>query len=219
MKKIISLLLTAALLTGLSACGAGKNATGTDATGTDATGTDAVAEKEGVSTTDTLAIRKEEAENAVVVYFSHNDVIKEAAEFAASTRNFDLIEIVPKKAYPDDPAELARRIEEEQEKGVHPALKDQPESLADYDIIFLGFPVWNGTIPRAVATFLEDYDMVDKALIPFCYAADGEVGESLNDIASICRYSAIISVYMIPDGDFRNTEPILEGWMDQVLFG
>ena len=119
----------------------------------------------------------------------------------------------------NDPEKLAQRIKEEKEKGVHPALKDQPESLSDYDIVCLGFPVWEGSIPMAVATFLEDYDMVDKVLVPFCYAEDGQVGESLNDIASLCRYSAIVSAYMIPDGDFKNTKPILEGWMDQVLFG
>ena len=212
MKKTVSVITIVLLLFTLASCGEkSRSATSTDATDTDASG--------GVSTSDSLVLNREQAENAVVVYFSHNDVIKEAAEFAASVRELDLIEIVPKKAYPDDAAGLAERIKEEKEKGVRPALKDQPKDLDGYDIIFLGFPVWEGTIPMAVATFLEDYDMVDKALIPFCYAADGKTGESLNDIASLCRYSAIISAYMIPEGDFKNNEPVFEGWMDQVLFG
>ena len=216
MKKLLSVLLAAALLLGLSACGAkNKPATGTDATATDAAAT----EKEGVSTKATLSIRKEQTENTAVIYFSHNDVIKEAAEFAAATRDFDLIEIVPKEAYPDDPEKLSERIKEEKAAGVRPALKDQPENLDGYDILFLGFPVWEGTIPMAVVTFLEDYDMVDKAIVPFCYAADGQLGESLNDIASKCRYSAIVSAYMIPEGEFLYNEPVFEGWMDQVLFG
>ncbi len=217
MKRITAILLAAVLTVGLCACGAKQQ----DATATDATNTDAVhiEETEGVSVQDSLSINKEQAENAVIIYFSHNDVIKEAAEFAASTRDFDLIEIVTKKAYPEDAAQLSARIKEEKEKAVRPALKDQPKNLDGYDIIFLGFPVWEGTIPMAVATFLEDYDMRDKALIPFCYAADGKMGESLNDIASLCRYSAIVSAYMIPDGEFKNSEPVFEGWMDQVLFG
>ncbi|MBQ6119836.1 MAG: hypothetical protein IJK98_11430 [Clostridia bacterium] len=213
MKRIIAVLLVLTLLTGLCACG-GKKSASPKATATDATDTDA-----GVSTVDSLVINNEEVPNAVVVYFSHNDVIQTAAEFAAGTRHYDLIEIVPQKAYPDDEAKLTERIKEEKEKGVRPALKGQPENLDAYDIIFLGFPVWEGGIPMAVATFLEDYDMVDKAIIPFCCAADGQVGESLNDIASLCRYSAIISAYMIPEGDFANSEPVFEGWMDQVLFG
>ena len=216
MKQWTTILL-AVLLIGLCGCSA-KNE---DATASDATGTDAVniVGTEGVDTQQSLSIRKDQAENTVVVYFSHDDVIKEAASFAASTRDFDLIEIVPKKEYPKDAAELAQRIKEEKEKGVRPALKDQPKNLDDYDIIFLGFPVWEGTIPMAVATFLEDYDMGDKAIVPFCYAADGQVGESLNDIASLCRYSAIVSAYMIPEGQFESNEPVFEGWMDQVLFG
>ena len=160
-----------------------------------------------------------QAENAVVIYFSHNDVIKEAAEFAAEARDLDLIEIVTKKDYPDDPVKLAETIREEREKDVRPALKDQPENLDGYDIIFLGFPVWDGSIPMAVASFLEDYDMVNKAIVPFCYAEDGSVGESLEAVARYCRYSAIVSAYMIPTGDFRNNEPVFEGWMTQVLFG
>ncbi|MBQ6065933.1 MAG: hypothetical protein IJK89_03850 [Clostridia bacterium] len=211
MKRTIALLLALVMALGLCACGAEKNATGTDATATDA--------PEGLSTVNSLVMNRDEVSNAVVVYFSHNDVIKTAAEFAASVRDCDLIEIVPQKAYPDDETKLAQRIKEEKEKGVRPALKDQPANLDGYDIIFLGFPVWEGTIPMAVATFLEDYDMYDKAIVPFCCAADGQVGESLNDIASLCRYSAIISAYMVPDGDFADSEPIFEGWMDQVLFG
>ena len=61
--------------------------------------------------------------------------------------------------------------------------------------------------------------MVDKALVPFCCAPDGEVGDSLNDIASLCRYSAITAAYLIPEGDFKDNEPVFEGWMDQTLFG
>ena len=215
-KRLLALLLCAALLTGLCACGA-KNgsATGTDATDTDATGTDAAS----VSTVEGLGYRPEEAANAAVVYFSHNDVIREAAEFAAEARGLELIEIVPKKPYPDDETELAERIKEEKSKTVRPALKDQPESLSGYDIIFIGFPVWEGSIPAPVATFLEDYDMGDKALIPFCYAPDGDLGASLEDIASLCRYSAIVSAYTILEGDFAASEPVFEGWMNQVLFG
>ena len=217
MKRILAVLLALMMTAALCSCGAKQPAaTSTDATGTDA---EAISPSEGVSTAEGLSLRREQAENAVVIYFSHNDVIKEAAEFAASTRDLELIEIVPQKAYPDDADKLAARIKEEKENDDRPALKDQPKSLDDYDIIFIGFPVWEGTIPMAVATFIEDYDMVDKALIPFCYAVDGQVGESLNDIAALCRYSAIVSAYMIPEGDFKNNEPVFEGWMDQVLFG
>ena len=217
LRKTIALLLAAGMLLSFASCGG--NTKSNTATDTDATATDASNTSRELSTSNSLSLRREEAQNAVVVYFSHNDVIKEAAEFAASVRGMALIEITPKKAYPDDEAKLAERVKEEKEKHVRPALKDQPENLDDYDIIFLGFPVWEGTIPMAVATFLEDYDMVDKALIPFCYAADGQLGESLNDINSLCRYSAIVSAYMVPEGDFTNNEPVFEGWMDQVLFG
>ena len=215
MKKTTALLLTAALMCGLCACARTGGATLTDA----ATVSDALSGATGVSTADGLSLRREDVKNAVVVYFSHNDVIKEAAECAAAARQMDLIEIVPEKAYPDNDAALSKRIREEKEKRARPALKDQPENLDGYDILFLGFPVWEGTIPMAVVTFLEDYDMVDKVIIPFCYAEDGDIGESLNDIASSCRYSAIVSAYRIPAGDFKDNEPVFEGWMDQVLFG
>ncbi len=206
MKRLIALTLCLAMLAGLCACGAkNKNATATDATATDA------AKNGGVDAVDSLTYSVEQAENAVVVYFSHNDVVKEAAEFAAEARDLDLIEIVTKKDYPDDPAELAETIREEKEKNVRPALKDQPENL--------DFPVWDGTIPMAVATFLEDYDMMNKAIVPFCCAEDGSVGESLEAIAGCCRYSAIVSAYLIPSGDFKDNEPVFEGWMMQVLFG
>ena len=78
MKRLIALTLCLAMLACLCACGAKNN----NATATDATATDA-AKNGGVDAVDSLTYSVEQAENAVVVYFSHNDVIREAAEFAA----------------------------------------------------------------------------------------------------------------------------------------
>lgn len=211
MKKITALLLISVMIFALCSCSgkAPQKATNTDATATDA---------REVETKSTLDIEREAVPNAAVIYFSHNDVIKEAAEFAAGVRGCDLIEIVPKEAYPDDATELAQRIKEEKENNVRPALKDQPKNLDDYDILFVGFPVWENTMPMPLYTFLEDYDMMNKAIIPFCYSPDGKFGESLNDMAELCRYGAIVSCHTLTDGDFEPEKPIFEGWMDQVLF-
>lgn len=80
----------------------------------------------------------------------------------------DIFRIVPEKPYPTNHRTLVDLAREEQERDARPAIAGKIENLAAYDTIFLGYPNWWGDMPMILHTFLEQYDLSGKTVIPFC---------------------------------------------------
>ena len=107
----------------------------------------------------------------LVAYFSATNTTRPLAEYAADILNADLYEIVPEVPYTD--ADLAyytngRADREQNDPSARPAVSGSVENMADYDVIFLGYPIWHGQPPRIISTFLERYDFAGKTIVPFC---------------------------------------------------
>lgn len=168
-------------------------------------------------TESSLGIDREEHVNAAIVYFSHNDGIKEAAEAIAEHTGYKLIEITPENPYPDDEALLEQRRKTEFEEGQRPVLVYGDESVSDCDIVILGFPVWENTMPMAVWTFIEDHDMYGKAVIPFCAPGENGFGTALYDLTALCRLDVLTDGFMT-GGENEDSARLLS-WLDGVLYG
>lgn len=80
----------------------------------------------------------------------------------------DIFRILPQKAYPTDHRTLVDLAEKEQKQEARPAIAGKIENLAAYDTIFIGYPNWWGDMPMILYTFLEQYDLSGKTIIPFC---------------------------------------------------
>ncbi len=107
----------------------------------------------------------------LVAYFSATNTTRPLAEYAADILNADLYEIVPEVPYTD--ADLAyytngRADREQNDSSARPAISGSVANMADYDVIFLGYPIWHGQPPRIISTFLESYDFAGKTIVPFC---------------------------------------------------
>ena len=212
MKKIIAFALVTALLFSFASC---KKSDNTDETEKNVSET-TEPEKELV-TESSLGIDREQQVNAAIVYFSHNDGIKEAAEAMAEHTGYKLIEITPETPYPEDEALLEQRRKTEAEEGQRPVLVYGDESVYDCDIVILGFPVWENTMPMAVWTFIEDHDMYGKAVIPFCAPGENGFGSALYDLTAICRLDVLTDGFTI-GGEDEAPEKLLS-WLDGVLYG
>lgn len=81
----------------------------------------------------------------------------------------------------------------DQQNDVRPELKSLPDSLDEYDVIYLGYPNYWSTMPMAVFTFLESFDFGGKTIMPFCTHEGSGMGKSVSDIRRIC-----------PDADVKN---------------
>ena len=106
-------------------------------------------------------------------------------EYDATGANIFRIETV--NPYPTDYNECTEVAREELDNGVRPELNGTVENLDDYDVIFVGCPVWWHTAPMAIWSFLEssEYDFSDKIIVPFCTYASTYREETLAKIVEL----------------------------------
>ena len=89
------------------------------------------------------------------------------AALIAELTGGDLFEITTVTPYPEDYASMLRVAQEEIDTDTRPELVAQVKNMADYDVIFIGYPIWHGRMPQAIYTFMENYDLAGKTVIPF----------------------------------------------------
>ena len=142
--------------------------------------------------------------SVLIAYFSCTGTTKKAAEYAADLLGADLYEIKAAEPY----TELnyldstSRTSLEQKDASVRPAIStggfmgqntsgSADLSLSEYDVIFLGYPIWNGQAPRIINTFLESYDLSGKAVVPFCTSASSGIGLSAENLKGSCSESTV----------------------------
>ena len=115
----------------------------------------------------------------LVVYFSWSGNTKFVGQRIAQMMKADVFEVERVKPYP---SQYEQCVEDAHaEKGKRPAIRGAVKNLSGYDVVFIGVPVWSGTLPMPMFTFLEQHDFSGKIVIPFCTCYSSE-GSSLDDI-------------------------------------
>ena len=131
--------------------------------------------------------KKENKEmKTLVVYFSATGTTKAAAQRLAKEKNADLYEITPEVPYTaadlDWRDKTSRSTIEMQDKTSRPAIKGRCENIADYDTVWIGFPIWWYTAPTIVNTFIEAHDLSGKTLNVFATSGGSGVTGSAKDL-------------------------------------
>lgn len=181
-------------------------------------------EQNGASTgsaTETATVEQEQTPNnntmkALVTYFSASGVTRNAANELAGIIGADLFEITPETLYTEADLDWqnkqSRLSVEMADKTSRPALKDGGKvDLANYDVVYVGFPIWWYTAPRIVNTFLESYDFTGKTVIPFATSGGSGVERSAGDLKA--KYPGISWKKGKLLGG-RVTADTLRGWID-----
>ncbi|HIQ95376.1 MAG TPA: flavodoxin [Candidatus Limivivens merdigallinarum] len=109
-------------------------------------------------------IAKREEKQVLVAYFSYSGTTRGVAEALSEATGGDLFEIAPAEAYTN----VYLQSNSEIRSNARPALDSTVDHMEDYDIVFVGYPVWWHATPSPVNTFLESYDFTGKLVIPFC---------------------------------------------------
>ena len=122
----------------------------------------------------------------LVAYFSATGVTKGAAEKLAEVTGGDLYEIQPEVPYTDADLDWqdkqSRSSVEMADLSSRPAIKGKVENLNDYDIVFIGFPIWWYTAPTIINTFIEANDLKGKTVVPFCTSGGSSIKKSAEDL-------------------------------------
>ena len=125
---------------------------------------------------------KKEAPKVLVLYYSQTSNTKAVAEEIATRLGADMEEIVPETPYDGDFQATIERCMQEREQGVIPTIQPIKADIAQYDVVFIGYPVWFGTYAPPIAALLDQVDLSGKKVVPFCTFGSGGLESSVKDM-------------------------------------
>jgi flavodoxin len=129
----------------------------------------------------------------LIAYFSQTNSTKKVAEAIQKATGGTLFRIETKATYPTEYNALTDRGKKEKEDNIRPELKANVDNIAQYDVVFVGYPIWWGIPPMAVLTFLESNDLSGKKIVPFCTRGTSSIAGSLGDIKKAAPNSTILN--------------------------
>ncbi len=130
------------------------------------------------------------AANILVTYFSCTGNTEKIAEMIARETGGALHEIQPQIPYTEADLDYysgGRADREQADPAARPAIANSVENMPDYDVIFLGYPIWHGQAPKIIYTFLESYDFAGKTIVPFCTSGSSGVGSSADNLRPLAQ--------------------------------
>ena len=119
----------------------------------------------------------------LVAYFSATGTTEDVAEKIAAVTGGELHEIAPEQVYTNADLDWnnrqSRSSVEMNDPKSRPALKEKKANMADYDVVYIGFPIWWGVAPHIVNTFIESHDLKGKTLIPFATSGGSGISQAV----------------------------------------
>ena len=126
----------------------------------------------------------------LVAYFSASGVTEQVAKRLCSAIGGDLHKIVPAVEYTRDDLDWrnknSRSSLEMKDKSFRPEIRNRVADMSQYDVIYVGFPIWWYVAPTIINTFLEEYDLTGKTVIPFATSGGSGMGRTNDELALSC---------------------------------
>lgn len=218
MKKLLAFLMAAALC-GLTACGSQieQEGQGSSAAPPDASLPSEESVLSGGDTPDSSEESGEAGEMKVLVaYFSRTGNTGRIAEMIHETAGGDLIEIKTANAYPEDYDAALAQATEERNNNARPELAATEENIGDYDVIYLGYPIWWGDTPMAILSFLESFDSTGKVIVPFCTYGSSGFGNSVTSIQSSAPDATILEGFGVAGAEAKDAGEAVREWLGSL---
>lgn len=156
---------------------------------------DSSIKSESVSDSETNSTSGEK--KAAVVYFSATGTTKDVATLIAKEAEADIFEIIPEEDYTSEDLNYnddnCRANKEMNDDKARPAISEDMSVVSEYDVIYLGYPIWWGTAPRVIQTFLESYDISRATVYTFCTSGGSGIEKSIKDLKSLYSDVNIVS--------------------------
>lgn len=153
----------------------------------------------------------------LVAYFSASGVTKSAAERLAKAADADLFEIQPlvlyTKADLDWTNKKSRSSVEMNTPDSRPEIAKKVPNMEEYDMVFLGFPIWWYVAPTIINTFVESYDFSEKTVVPFATSGGSGMGKTEEMLRALCPNAIWKKGKML--NQISDTE--LKKWLDDIL--
>ena len=140
----------------------------------------------------------------LIVYLSRTNNTKAIAEIIHQKIGGNLVALELETPYPADYNTTVQQVVHENETGYLPPLKTKIEHMEQYDVLFLGFPTWGMQLPPPIKSFLHQYDLKGKTVIPFNTNGGYGPGNSFQTVRELCPQSTILEGFVIRGGSERD---------------
>ncbi len=159
---------------------------------------------------------QENEERVAVVFFSGTGNTKEVANLIAKEANADIFEIIPEDIYTSDDLNYnddnCRANREMNDDSARPAISNDLSVASEYDVIYLGYPIWWGTAPRIIQTFIESYDLSGATIYTFCTSGGSGIENSISELQKLYTDVNIIDGKRLNDA----TESDIKEWIESL---
>lgn len=159
----------------------------------------------------------------LVAFFSASGVTANAAKILAEAAGADIYEIKPEVPYTkadlDWMDKSSRSTIEMQDKSSRPAIADKNADISAHDTIFVGFPIWWYDLPMPVWSFLEEYDLSGKTIIPFFTHNGSSSGAgSISTLEELCPDSTVLTdnYFTYAGNNVTDAESAVDEWLDEL---
>lgn len=217
MKRMFS--LTLALMLILTACSSPAGQTGSDSIPDGGVSVPAPPEASSQPEISTPVEHPEtpgkDGGKILIAYFSATNNTEGIANHLDAILDADLYEIVPETPYTSDDLNYndssSRSSREMDDPNARPAISGSVDNMEQYNVIFLGYPIWWGEAPRIINTFLESYDLNGKTIVPFCTSASSPLGSSATKLQDLTDGATWLEGQRFSGGA---SESDVQSWVD-----
>ena len=140
------------------------------------------------------------SDKVLIVYLSRTNNTKTIAEIIHKNVGGTLVALELEKPYPENYRATVEQVVKENETGYLPPLKTKIDSIQNYDVVFVGFPTWGMRLPPPMKSFLKQYDLSGKTIVPFNTNDGYGIGSSFDSVKELCPKSKILEGFSIKGG-------------------
>lgn len=155
------------------------------------------------------------AQKQLVLYYSETGTTKAVAQELQKQLGADIEEIEAVVPYSGNFQETIQRGQREMQSGEMPAIKPLKKKIADYDIIFLGYPIWFGTYANPIITLVKEQDFAGKTIVPFCTFGSGGLNTSSDALKKALPKATIAKGYGVRTARVNATAKELDRFLKE----
>ncbi len=165
----------------------------------------------------------------LIVYLSRTNNTKAIADIIQKNVGDTMVALELEKPYPENYQAIVQKVVNENETGYLPPLKTKIESIQNYDVVFVGFPTWGMKLPPPMKSFLKQYNLSGKTVVPFNTNAGYGIGSSFDTVKDLCKNSTVLEGFtmkggierdgvllVIKDGKAKEVETNVKQWLQEI---
>ncbi len=149
----------------------------------------------------------------LIVYFSRSGNTKEVASQIQQLTGGDIVELQITESYPSNYEELRQQVKREQQSGFRPTLKTKIANISAYKTVIIGSPIWWSDISLPMVSFLTQYDLSGKTVLPFFTHGGGGVGRSAARVKELCPRSTVKELFIVKSSDAKTAKNDVASWL------